>query len=164
MELIILEMPIKYDRFIKFFLNLIPILFISLVLIFYFDFKIKDILPGQTFRSEADFYLFSLVMLGAAFLYKLFFPKSALITREGLVIKFPIFSWKIPFRQIKTIKEKPKGPFHILAFKWLTSKEGAILIERKRKPVILICVNQANYFMETANSFLEEWRRFHPGL
>lgn len=163
-ELIILEVPIKYDRFIKIFLNLVPFLFISLVLFFFFDFKIKDILPGQTFRSEVDFYLFSLFMIAAAFLYKLFFPKSALITREGLVIKFSVFNWQIPFSQIKIIRGKPKGPLHLLAFKWFTSKEGAVLIERKRRPAILLCVNQANYFIETANSFLEEWRRFHPGF
>lgn len=161
MELIILEERIKYDRLIKIFLNLVPLIFISLALVFYFDFKIKDLFPGQAFRSEKDFYLFSLVMLSAAFLYKLFFPKSALITQEGLKIKFPIFSWKIPFNQIKTIKEK-KGPIYILAFKWYTSKEGAVIIERKKKAGILLCVDKADRFIETANGLLEEWRRFHP--
>lgn len=161
MDLIILEEKIKYDRLIKIFLSLIPLMVISLAILFYIDFKIKDIFPGQTFKSETDLYLFILTILLVSFVYSLSLPKSILVTQEGLMIKFPIFNWKIPFNQIASIKEK-RGAIYTLAFKWFTSRQGAILIQRKKRVAILICVNNPYRFIEIANNLLEEWRRYHP--
>ncbi|MCX7972976.1 MAG: hypothetical protein N3B16_00545 [Candidatus Aminicenantes bacterium] len=161
MDLVIFEEKIKYDRLVKVFINLVPLIFVSLFIIFYIDLKIKDLLPGQAFRTENDFYLFSFIMALVAFIYYLFLPKSVLLTREELVIKFPAFSWKIPFNQIKAVREK-RGIIYRLAFKWYTSKKNAILIERKRRAGIVICVENAPRFIEVATSLLEEWRRYHP--
>ena len=162
MDSVIFEDSIKYDPWIIVVLVLSLVLLVVLGILFYVDAHGSDIFPGEpAAKSQTG----SVVLFAsAAFvlaLYGLILPRRIAVSREGIVLRFNGFSWKIPFRTITSIKTA-KGIIVWWAHSWITSYGSQIEIFRKHRLKIRICPARRDQFLEYANRALTDWKNTHP--
>jgi len=161
-RLIIFEDSIKYDRWFKNLYFLPGLIFIILGVLFYLDSRGIDFFRGEPAQGSKTA---SLVFLAAAFLIvailRLVFPQSLAVTQEGVLLKFKVYSWLIPFKTITSIGPGQRNIF-FYGYSWITSSRNQIEINRKHRPKVRVCPANFQLFLEQAQRALADWRMTHP--
>ncbi len=161
MDLIIFEDSIKYDPWIRVVLVLSLVLLVVLGFLFHVDATDLDIFPGE---SAAESRMGSIVLFASAVfvlaLYWLILPRTIAVFQEGIVIRFKGFSWKIPFKTVKSIKAA-RGIIVWWAHSWITSYRNQIEIIRRHRLKIRVSPARRDQFLEYANKALADWRNTH---
>jgi hypothetical protein len=161
MDLILYEDTVKYDKWTKVVLIFPVLMFVVLGLLFYLNSQGQNIFPKE---RPQDSLVGAAVMLGAALfvliIYSLAFPRSIAVAQDGVVLRFRAFSWKVPFRKIRTIGFNTRLP------SWrttnlATSFRNYVEIVRNNGTRIRISPAHSEQFLEYATRALEEWRAYH---
>jgi hypothetical protein len=162
MDLILYEDTVKYDKWTKVILISPVLMFAVLSLLFYLNSQSQNIFPKE--RPQA-YLVGAAVTFGAAVfvlvIYSLAFPRSMAVAQDGLVLKFKVFSWKVPFRKIRTIGFNTRIP------SWrttnlVTSFRNYVEIVKNNGARIRISPAHPEKFLEYATRALAEWRAYHP--
>jgi len=159
---IIFEDSIKYDGWFKNLFFLPGLIFIILGVFFYLDSRGIDLFRGDPVQDSKTA---SLVCLAAAFLIiailRQVFPQSVAVTQGGVLLKFKVCSWLIPFKTIFSIGPVPRNIF-FYGYSWVTSSRNQIEINRKHRPKVRVCPANFQLFLEHAQRALADWRMTHP--
>ncbi len=162
MDLVIFEDSIKYDLGIKVVLALSLVLLIVPGILFYVDAEDSDIFLGE---SAAESRIGSFVLFASAvFLLAVFWlilPRAIAVSQEGLILKFRVFNWNIPFATIKSI-EPASGIIVWWAHSWITSYRSQIEIIRKYRFKIRVSPSRRDQFLEYAHRAFADWKNTHP--
>jgi len=162
MDLILYEDTVKYDKWTKVILISPVLMFAVLSLLFYLNSQSQNIFPKESPQASL---VGAAVMFGAAVfvlvIYSLAFPRSVAVAQDGLVLKFKVFSWKVPFRKIRTIGFNTRLP------SWrttnlATSFRNYVEIVKNNGARIRISPAHPEQFLEYATRALAEWRAYHP--
>lgn len=158
----IFEDDIKYDLGIKIVLAFSLVLLIVLEILFDMDARGSDIFPRE---PAAESRAGSIVLLiSAVFLlgvYWLILPRTISVTQDGLVLRFRVFDWDIPFATIRSI-EPASGIIVFWAHSWITSYRSQIEIKRKFRLKIRVSPSRRDQFLEHAQRAFADWQRIHP--
>ena len=157
MDLIIFEVNIKYDVWVKRLLVLPLVLLIVLGILFYIDAHSSDIFPKEppTESKTASAVLFASTVFVLA-IYWLVLPRKIFVTQEGIKLKFSGFSWNISYKTIKSVKPA-RGIIVWWAHSFITSYGSQIEIVRKNRLKIRVCPSRRDEFLQYANKALEDW-------
>ncbi|MBC7364967.1 MAG: hypothetical protein H5U07_10595 [Candidatus Aminicenantes bacterium] len=162
MDLILYEDTVRYDKWVKVLLIFPVLLFLVLSLLFYLNSQGQNIFPKE---KPQDSLVGAAVMFGAAVfvlvIYSLAFPRSIAVAQDGIVLRFKAFSWKVPFRKVKTIGFNTGLP------SWRTTNlattfRNYVEIVKNNGARLRISPAHPEQFLEYATRALEEWRTYHP--
>lgn len=162
MKQVMFESNIKYELWFKVILTLSVLLILTTGILFYLDARGNDVIPGQLAEESARGW--PILLAATVFMVMVFWvilPESIAVTREGLVIKFRAFDWRIPFGTVSSIKPV-FGIFVFWAHSWITSYRNQIEIHRKNLLKIRICPENRDRILECAARALGEWRTYRP--
>jgi hypothetical protein len=162
MDLILYEDAVKYDKWTKVILIFPVLMFAVLSLLFYLNSQSQNIFPKESPQASL---VGAAVMFGAAvfvlLIYFLALPRSIAVAQDGIVLRFRVFSWKIPFGKIKTISSGTLRPSWRTQ-NFATSFRGLVEIIRVDGSRIRVSPSRPEIFLDYATRALEEWRTYHP--
>ncbi len=161
-DVILFEDRVKYDLWGKWLLALPVIFLIIFGILFLRNADTQTIFPSE---SRADSELAGIVFLASAIfvllVYAAVMPRSLQVLSDRLRIRYGIFRWNIPFKDISSIKEA-RGIPPLLANSSVTAFGCQIEIVRKHKMAIRICPSRRDLFLETVNRALLDWQNARP--
>jgi hypothetical protein len=158
-EMVLFEDRIKYDPFVKFLLVIPILLLVVLALLFYMNASSHDIFPNESKASSeyAAKVLFASSIL-VIVIYMLVLPRSILVLTDKLGIRYGIFNWNIPYKDISSVTAV-KGISFFAVHGSVTAFGCQIEIGRKKKMNIRVCPSRRDQFLQQVERALADWQR-----
>lgn len=158
-EMVVFEDQIKYDSIVKFLLTVPILLLLVLAVLFWMNVDTQDIFPDE---SKADSEFAAVVLFASSVLvivtYILVLPRSISVLTDKLRIRYGVFNWNIPYRDISSVSAAKGIPLFTMNSS-VTAFGCQIEIVRKRKMDIRVCPSRREQFLRQTNRALTDWQR-----
>lgn len=158
-EMVLFEDQIKYDPIVKFLLAIPILLLVVLAILFWMNANSQDIFPGESKASSeyaAVVLVFSSILV--IVIYILVLPRSIIILTDRLRIRYGVFNWNIPYRDVSSVTAAKGVPLFIMNSS-VTAFGCQIEIDRIKKMNIRVCPSRREQFLQQVNRALADWQR-----
>jgi len=161
MDLVLFEDNLKYDAWLKYILTFSVLLLLVLGLIFYTK---ADSQSHLTREAVEGFKIGALTLFASAafvlLVYWAVLPRKVFICDDRVKIKYGIFYWNIPFKDIESAGIAKGFPMRNTGGS-VTSLKTQVEIVRKGKVNFRISPSRRDIFLDRLNRALPDWKRTH---
>lgn len=159
--MVLFEDQIKYDSIVKLLLAVPIILLIVLAVLFWMNASTQNIFPKEsTADSEYAAYVLVASSILVIVIYRLVLPTSISVLTDRLRIRYGVFNWNIPYRDVTSVATAKGIPLFTMNSS-VTAFGCQIEIVRERKMDIRVCPSRREQFLERANRALTDWQRMN---